>query len=156
LLIIGAVFVKKDIEYHAVPYKFCFGYNEAIPHWHEHVELLYFQGDGTFICDREEYTVKAGDLAVFNSNDVHAVSLRDGFFYDCLIVDSTFLAKNDIDVTALRFTPHIRDEMAEKLFANIALSCSTICTTLLAFCLRFNFFVKFSYLWPIIYLYIRR
>ncbi len=26
LLIVGAVFVKKDIEYHAVPYKFCFGF----------------------------------------------------------------------------------------------------------------------------------
>ena len=114
------VYETLDVSDPAHPYKFCFGYNEAIPHWHEHVELLYFQGDGTFICDREEYTVKAGDLAVFNSNDVHAVSLRDGFFYDCLIVDSTFLAKNDIDVTALRFTPHIRDEMAEKLFANIA------------------------------------
>ena len=93
--------------------------DRVLPHWHEHIELLYFQGDGTFICDREEYTVKAGDLAVFNSNDVHAVSLRDGVFYDCLIVDSTFLAKNDIDVTALRFVSHIRDEMAEKLFATL-------------------------------------
>ena len=114
------VYETLDVNNPTHPYKFRFGFTEAIPHWHEHIEMLYFHGEGTFICDRVEYTVQAGDLAVFNSNDVHAVSLRDGFSYDCLIVDSTFLAQNDIDVAALRFEPLVRDAMAGELFTNIA------------------------------------
>lgn len=102
------------------PYKFHFGNTFFTPHWHENVEILYFHGDCTFFCDREEYRIKAHDIAVVNSNALHGLPRSDGHDHDCLIVDAGFLEKNGIRLAGLSFRCIIRDKGIEELFLKVA------------------------------------
>ena len=54
----------------------------CFPHWHENIEILFFYTDGAVFRDRERFEVKAGNLAVFNSNSLHAVPYTGGVSYD--------------------------------------------------------------------------
>lgn len=57
-------------------------YNEATTpkrhcnlHWHEHLEMHYvYSGSGLMVVNQKEYLVEPGDLAVFNSNELHMCS----------------------------------------------------------------------------------
>ena len=47
-------------------------------HWHEHVELLYFNRGGCeFFCDGKPFNVKEGDLVVVNSTEIHNFSVKE-------------------------------------------------------------------------------
>ena len=47
--------------------------NGLNPHWHEHLELLFFVGDGCeMCCDGEKIRVYKDDLVVVNSNEIHS------------------------------------------------------------------------------------
>ncbi len=101
------------------PYIFHFGNVDAIPHWHENIELLYFYKKSKVICAREEHYVDEGDVAVFASNALHSVQSLGGF-HDCLIVDSSFLKKNDIDISDLKFETVIRSQAISERFLTVA------------------------------------
>lgn len=103
----------------AHPYKFHFKHFLCMPHWHENIEILQFSGSGSVICDRMSYEVKEGDIAVISSNMLHAVPACGDTTHDCLIVDSTFLAKNNINIAELNFERIIRDDTVAKLFQNV-------------------------------------
>lgn len=100
----------------AQPYVFHFGNICAMPHWHENVEILYFYGDGGIICDRQSYATSDGDLAVINSNTLHAIPNCDGVTHDCLIIDSAFLSKCNINISEIKFESVIKDAKAAELF----------------------------------------
>lgn len=88
----------------------------CFPHWHENIEILFFYTDGAVFRDRERYEAKSGNLAVFNSNSLHAVPYTGGVSYDCLIVDMKFCVENDINCAALDYDAVISDERAKELF----------------------------------------
>ena len=100
----------------AQPYVYHFGNVCAMPHWHENVEILYFHGDGGVICDRRSYAISAGSIAIVNSNTLHAIPNCNGVTHDCLIIDSAFLSKCDINISEIKFEAVIKDETAAELF----------------------------------------
>lgn len=65
-----------------------------LPHWHEHTELLYFfEGSGTLTLDGHQLAVRAGELAIVNSTEIHtfeAAGERVG--YHCVLVAPSFFA----------------------------------------------------------------
>ena len=101
------------------PYFFHLCNTGIIPHWHENIEILYFHGDASVICDREEYAVKDRDIAVIGSNALHASPRCGDTVHDCLIIDSDFLSRNGIDISGLKFRCVVRDEKIEALFLHV-------------------------------------
>lgn len=72
------------------------------PHWHEHIEFLYFvEGMHTVICAGTRYTAKENELFIVHSNELHAIEscqpglyicvrLFPSFFYDIQFQQTTF------------------------------------------------------------------
>ena len=91
-----------------------------IANWHENVELLYFTvGSGQVICNSVIYDVEAGDMIVVNSDYLHGVKRNKQCEYYCLIVDSAFLASNDIPVKEMEFKSFVRSNTAGALFESV-------------------------------------
>lgn len=104
-----------------LPCIFHFGNSCFTPHWHENIEVLYFHEDCNLICDRREYNLKKHEIAVINSNALHAIPPKaGGGRHDCLIVDAAFLEKNGVKLSSLLFDCQIRDEEIERLFLSVA------------------------------------
>ena len=101
------------------PYFFHLCNTAIMPHWHENIEILYFHGDASVICDREEYAVTDRDIAVIGSNALHASPRCGDTVHDCLIIDSDFLSRNGIDISGLKFRCVIKDENIEALFLRV-------------------------------------
>lgn len=91
-----------------------------IPHWHEHLELLYFtRGDCDFFCDGKKYSVHANDLIFVNSAKVHSYTVRDRVEYFCILIYPEFLA--DIKFNNMHITSHIpNDGYVKSCFDGIA------------------------------------
>ncbi len=74
-------------------------------HWHEHLELLYFiSGECEIISGGIEYTVKAGDLFIVNSEERHSTNSSDGEHL-CMHIFTQFFA--DIEFDDFVFEAHI-------------------------------------------------
>ncbi len=85
--------------------------------WHQNIEIIYFRrGQGLVLCESISYPVKAGDIFIFNSNELHGFSTEDILEYDCLIVDSDFLSANGMDITDLYFEHHIHSAQLTSLY----------------------------------------
>ncbi len=102
----------------AHPYVYHFGNICVMPHWHENVEILYFHGECGIICDRQSYAVNSGDIAIVNSNTLHAIPKCNNVTHDCLIIDSAFLAKCDINISEIKFDTVITDKKATERFVS--------------------------------------
>ncbi len=118
------VITPKRYESHVLtdptkPYFFHMGNTSIIPHWHENIEILYFHGDASVICEREEYAVTDRDIAVISTNALHASPLNGGTVHDCLIIDSDFLSRSGINVSELKFKCIVRDPKIEALFQRV-------------------------------------
>lgn len=63
-------------------------------HWHEYLELWYLKkGDVVLSHSGNESRIGAGDLAIANSNELHAgYSIGDEFEYYCIIIDPEFFS----------------------------------------------------------------
>lgn len=74
-------------------------------HWHEQIEILYFKSGSAFIrCNSMPIYVKAGDLVIVNSNDLHlGVSLSDNLNYYCIILDTSILYSKTIDICDTKY-----------------------------------------------------
>lgn len=91
-----------------------------IANWHENVEILYCAvGSGQIICNSVEYDVEEGDMVIVNSNMLHSVKKNKQFEYYCLIVDSDFLANNDMSVEEIEFESFVRSSAAKALFETV-------------------------------------
>jgi len=75
------------------------------PHWHEHMEFLFFQrGEASISCSSSAIPVKAGDLIVVNSNELHSgVSLSDDLLYYAVIADISLLYSQSADAVQTKF-----------------------------------------------------
>ncbi len=63
------------------------------PHWHEHIEILYFtEGACDFICNGKQFPAVAGDLVVVNSTEIHSFVARGVAKYYCILIYPEFFA----------------------------------------------------------------
>ncbi|MBQ8372511.1 MAG: AraC family transcriptional regulator [Clostridia bacterium] len=97
-----------------------------IPHWHEHLELLYFtKGQCELICDGQSFDVSAGDLVVVNSTEIHSFSACSPLEYTCILIYPPFFADIKFDNVRLKnlvradekvkeYITSINDEYTEK------------------------------------------
>ncbi len=76
------------------------------PHWHAHIELLFFKsGNATVYCNETEIPVKPGDLAVLNKTEVHTMQSKDGCDYYCIQLFPQFFT--DIALENILLQNHI-------------------------------------------------
>lgn len=76
----------------------------ALANWHDNIELLCFtEGEGYLNYDSGRFPVKAGDVAIINTNVLHLCESEGDLVYYCLIVGMPFCEANGIDITSLRF-----------------------------------------------------
>ncbi|CAM4210845.1 AraC family transcriptional regulator [Paenibacillus alkaliterrae] len=75
------------------------------PHWHEHLEFLYFiTGEASIECGSTVISASAGDLIVVNSNELHyGISLSSDLFYYALIADISLLHSQFVDAAETKF-----------------------------------------------------
>lgn len=74
-------------------------------HWHEKIEFLFFtKGECLVKCNSSEFTVKAGDLVVVNSNEMHqARCISETAEYFCIIVDTSLIQSRYIDICDTKY-----------------------------------------------------
>ena len=83
--------------------------------FHENLELLYFtDGTGYVKCDKNIYSVKAGDVVVVNSYVSHQIFADEKIKRVCLIIDNNFCKYNNLDVSCLSFSPLISDKILNR------------------------------------------
>lgn len=84
-----------------------------LPHWHEHIELLYFtKGRCECFCDGKHVSVNAGDLLVVNSTEIHTFTTDVPTEYCCLITYPSFFS--DIDFSDVVIKNHIPSDSIVK------------------------------------------
>ena len=74
-------------------------------HWHEQLELLCFiEGSAVVECNSNPVPVKAGELLVINSNELHAgYTLTEGALYYCIIIDISLLESSFTDSCEIKY-----------------------------------------------------
>ena len=89
--------------------------------WHDDLEILnIIEGSAEIYLNNTFFTVKKGDIVVFNSNYIHSiVPITAPVQYDCLIINSRFCIDNHIDIRSLLFQPHIKDDELSKLLQDL-------------------------------------
>jgi len=99
-------------------YKMAVGEPLFVPHWHEHMEFLFFvSGTGIIECGSNPIAFQAGDLCVLNSNELHyGISTSEDLSYYAMIVDISLLLSHAADAVETKFiTPILRNRI---LFQN--------------------------------------
>lgn len=87
------------------------------PHFHEHMEILYFaKGEAIIECNSEQTQVKEGDLIVLNSNDLHhGINVSGHVLYNALITDLSLLQSPSPDAVGTKFiTPMTQNNVMFK------------------------------------------
>lgn len=68
------------------------------PHWHEHLELLYFfDGVGTVTCNEKTFPVGKGDLIVVNPSQIHTYSPVTEISFCCILLYPWFFFDIEYD-----------------------------------------------------------
>lgn len=96
-------------------------------HWHENIELLYFvEGEAKVQSDDMGTAVKAGEIAVINSNHLHSVHAEsEQCTYYCLIIDKTLCDALGISADEHFFPPKTSDDESVLCFQKIVSELST-------------------------------
>ncbi|MEG0691771.1 MAG: AraC family ligand binding domain-containing protein [Oscillospiraceae bacterium] len=91
-------------------------------HWHEHIEILYFvEGSADMLIDNSQISAKQGDIAVVNSNCMHAMALKPrDCKYHCLIIDKLFFNSFFDPMESVTFNDLIQDKQVSSLLDLIA------------------------------------
>ncbi len=64
-----------------------------VPHWHEHIEMLYMTGgECEFICNGKSFDVHSGDLVVVNSAEIHSFVAKGTAEYYSILLYPDFLS----------------------------------------------------------------
>ena len=70
--------------------------------WHENVEIFsILEGSGVLAYDDQRIPIRAGDIAVINSNHLHGVGSNGDLVTHCLIIDRQFCLSNFIDTNEI-------------------------------------------------------
>ncbi|MBQ8254596.1 MAG: lipoate--protein ligase [Clostridia bacterium] len=87
---------------------------------HKEVEILMcFSGSGVVYSDMKPIPLKAGEMAVVNTNRIHYTTTDSEFRYHCLIVDNEFLYSIGIDTDEVCFEDKIVSPYFDELFDKI-------------------------------------
>ncbi len=94
--------------------------NMLTPHWHEHVELLYFfDGTANFTCNDKTSFVEAGDLVLVNPSEVHTYDSQSSASFCCIILYPLFFADIDYDSNISLCNFIFKDEAVKKCIDEI-------------------------------------
>ena len=93
----------------------------APSNWHENIEILLVTGGSGFMqYGRNVLPLACTDISVVNSGVLHRPIGDGDFDYRFLIIDEHFCRENGLDVTAVSFRKHFRDEATQALFLRAA------------------------------------
>jgi AraC-like DNA-binding protein len=89
-----------------------------IPHWHEHIELMYLcQGECDFHVGGHSYIAYPGDLMIVNSAKIHSFTVKNRIrFYSLLLFPSFFEDLNDTEISLCNIVKndgHVKDIFEE-------------------------------------------
>ncbi len=63
------------------------------PHWHEHIELLYFlSGKCRFTCNGKGFSVGANDFIIANNSEIHSFTASENVSYYCMLIYPDFFS----------------------------------------------------------------
>jgi len=86
-----------------------------VPHWHEHMEFLFFvSGSAIIECGSNPISFHSGDLCVVNSNELHyGIGTSEDLSYYAMIVDIGMLHSHALDAVETKFiTPIARNQIS--------------------------------------------
>jgi len=90
---------------------------KCISNWHDNIELIYcVEGEGLAVIEGVPVPLAQDNLLIINSGDIHYITSDTHMVYNCLIIDSSFLLEQGIDVSQVFFTSNITDERAAVFF----------------------------------------
>ncbi len=92
-----------------------------LPHWHEHIELLYFtRGGCTVTAGGESFYAEDGDLAVVNPSELHSYTTTGAAVeYWCILIYPAFFS--DVSLGERPIRNHVKaDPTVKTIFADIA------------------------------------
>ena len=94
--------------------------NGLLPHWHEHLELLYFiSGECELIIGGKEVTARPGDLAIANQNEIHSFTSKGDVRYYCILIYPSFFS--DVNFEGIKLNSLISaDEFVKECFRNMS------------------------------------
>lgn len=94
--------------------------NGLLPHWHEHLELLYFtEGTCDLIIGGNRLSASRGDLAVVNPSEVHSFTSQGDVHYFCALIYPGFFA--DVDFRGVKLKHLVTgDEFVKECFFNMS------------------------------------
>lgn len=89
------------------------------PHWHEHLEILYFSDNGCVLSrDGESFDIKKGDIAVINPNEIHSFSANGPVPHYFMLIWPEFF--QDVEFENILLQTHIKnDEFLQKCILNM-------------------------------------
>lgn len=89
--------------------------------WHENIEILLVTGgEGAMQYGSRTVPLLLGDISVINSGVLHRPYSLGGLDYYYIIIDESFCRENGLDIAALHFSEHFRDELTKGLFLSAA------------------------------------
>lgn len=90
-----------------------------IPHWHEHIELLFFlKGDCRCIVGGEHLSVNVGDLVVVNPSEIHSFTGDSDNEYFCILIYPAFFS--DVSFSSVQISNLVKsDEYVKRCFINM-------------------------------------
>lgn len=91
----------------------------ALPHWHEHMEILYFlKGSGWVNCGANKIPVERGVLVTVNSCELHSIYGDGEVEYYCIILNPSMF--KDVGCDNILFKSKIQnDRLVEGYFKEI-------------------------------------
>ncbi len=88
-----------------------FEYSYSYANWHKNIEILYvISGQGELLLNFVPFKLRAGDIAVINSNAVHSTRTSVKLKYHCLIIDENFLEFSGIKGSDFIFESIIKND----------------------------------------------
>ena len=81
-----------------------------IPHWHEHLELIYiYSGSCTFTVNGDSFTAAKNDFIVVNSTEIHSFNTNEHIDYFCILIYPDFFSDVDFSNILLKTVIHADD-----------------------------------------------
>ena len=63
------------------------------PHWHEHLELVYFlSGSCNYTCNGKTFSTCSNDFIVVNSTEIHSFVSSNAVSYFCVLIYPEFFS----------------------------------------------------------------
>jgi len=92
----------------------------AEANWHDNLEIqICTEGCGTVMMDEKTVSFEKGEIVVVNSNVLHHTNTDKMIKYTCIIIDTEFCRRVNIDPTVLNFSPKIKSDVLSGLLEKL-------------------------------------